>query len=125
MKRTSWVVVTAGFIVAAVLGYLVLRHWVKIEAHDLYIVGLVFLVLIFMLINRRLATSARELRAAARREPTSCWPRPARRKTNTGASLKTPPKVFFKLPPMAATSQLIRRWRVFTATRSRRTSFTR
>ena len=67
MKRTNWTVLTAGFIFAAVLGYLVLRHWVKVEAHDLYIVGLVLLVLVFTFINRRLATSARELRAAAQR----------------------------------------------------------
>lgn len=67
MKRTNWTVLTAGFILAAVLGYLVLRHWVKVEAHDLYIVGLLLLVLIFTFINRRLATSARELRAAAQR----------------------------------------------------------
>ena len=67
MKRTNWTVVTAGFIFAAVFGYFILRHWVKVEAHDLYIVGLVLLVLIFTFINRRLATSARELRATARR----------------------------------------------------------
>jgi PAS domain S-box-containing protein len=67
MKRMNWTVVTAGFIFAAVLGYFILRHWVKVEAHDLYIIGLVLLVLIFTFINRRLATSARELRAAARR----------------------------------------------------------
>ena len=67
MKRTNWTVLTAGFILAAVLGYLVLRHWVKVEAHDLYVAGLLLLVLIFTFINRRLATSARELRAAAQR----------------------------------------------------------
>jgi PAS domain S-box-containing protein len=67
MKRPNWIIVATGFILAAVLGYFILRHWVKVEAHDLYIVGLVLLVLFFTFINRRLATSARELRAAARR----------------------------------------------------------
>ena len=67
MKLTNWTVLTAGFIFAAVLGYFILRHWVKVEAHDLYVVGLILLVLVFTFINRRLATSARELRAAAQR----------------------------------------------------------
>ena len=67
MKRTNWTAAIAGFIFAAVLGYVILRHWVKVEAHDLYVVGLVLLVLVFTFINRRLAASARELRAAARR----------------------------------------------------------
>jgi PAS domain S-box-containing protein len=65
MKRTTWLIVSAGLIFAAIFGYLLLRHWVKVEAHNLYIVGLVLLVVVFTFINRRLARSARELRAAA------------------------------------------------------------
>jgi PAS domain S-box-containing protein len=67
MKHTKWPIVAAGFVFAAIFGYLVLRHWVKIEAHDLYIVGLVLLVVGFTIINRRLARSGRELRATASR----------------------------------------------------------
>ena len=66
MKLTNWTVLTAGFIFAAVLGYFILRHWVKVEAHDLYVVGLILLVLVFTFINRRLATSARALSRATR-----------------------------------------------------------
>ncbi len=67
MKHKNWLILTAGFIFAAIFGYLLLRNWVKIEAHDLYIVGLILLVVIFTFINRRLAKSARDLRAAAAR----------------------------------------------------------
>ncbi|HEY5743778.1 MAG TPA: adenylate/guanylate cyclase domain-containing protein [Terrimicrobiaceae bacterium] len=66
MKRTNWPIV-AGFLFAAAFGYLILRNWLKVEAHDLYIIGLVFLVVTFMVISRRLARSARELRAAVAR----------------------------------------------------------
>ncbi len=67
MKGTNWTAATAGFILAAALGYFVLRNWLKVEAHDLYVVGLVLLVLVFTFINRRLVTSARKLRAAVYR----------------------------------------------------------
>ena len=67
MKHKNWLILTAGFIFAAIFGYLLLRNWVKIEAHDLYIVGLILLVVLFTFINRRLAKSARDLRAAAAR----------------------------------------------------------
>ena len=58
MKRTNWPVV-AGFIFAALFGYLILRNWLKVEAHDLYIIGLILLLVLFMFISRRLARSAR------------------------------------------------------------------
>ena len=67
MKRAKWPLVTAGFVFAGVVGYLLLRNWIKVEAHDLYIVGLVLLLIIFTSINRSLARSARELRSAVAR----------------------------------------------------------
>ncbi len=67
MKRAKWPLVTAGFVFAGVFGYLLLRNWIKVESHDLYIVGLVLLLISFTFINRRLARSARELRSAVAR----------------------------------------------------------
>lgn len=67
MNARKWSIVSAGFVLAAIFGYLLLRHWIKVEAHDLYIVGLVLLLVVFTIINRRLARSARELRATAAR----------------------------------------------------------
>jgi PAS domain S-box-containing protein len=67
MNARKWSIVSAGFALAAIFGYLLLRHWIRVEAHDLYIVGLVLLVVVFIIINRTLARSARELRATAAR----------------------------------------------------------
>jgi PAS domain S-box-containing protein len=48
----------------AVCGYLLLRDWFNIAAHHVYAVGLAVLFAIFTIINRQLAKSAREMRAA-------------------------------------------------------------
>jgi hypothetical protein len=67
MKRGNWLPLAACFVLVAVCGYLLLRDWLSIPAHHVYAVGLAMLVAVVTVINRRLAKSARELRAAAAR----------------------------------------------------------
>jgi hypothetical protein len=67
MKRGNWLPLAACFVLVAVCGYLLLRDWLSIPAHHVYAVGLGMLVAVFTVINRRLAKSARELRAAVAR----------------------------------------------------------
>jgi hypothetical protein len=67
MKRGNWLLLAACFVLMAVSGYLLLRDWLSISAHHVYAVGLAMLVAVFTVINRRLAKSARELRAAVAR----------------------------------------------------------
>ena len=64
MKRANWLLLGAGFVLVAVCGYLLLRDWFNVAAHHVYAVGLALLFAIFTIINRQLAKSARELRAA-------------------------------------------------------------
>ena len=67
MKRGNWLLLAACFVLVAVSGYLLLRDRLSIPAHHVYAVGLAMLVAVFTVINRRLAKSARELRAAVAR----------------------------------------------------------
>ena len=67
MKRANWLLFAAGFVLVAVCGYLLLRDWLNVAAHHVYAVGLAVLVAVFTIINRRLANSSRELRAAMAR----------------------------------------------------------
>ena len=64
MKRANWLLLAAGFVLVAACGYLLLRDWLNVAAHHVYAVGLAVLVATFTIINRRLARSTRELRAA-------------------------------------------------------------
>jgi hypothetical protein len=64
MKRANWLLLAAGFVLVAVCGYLLLRDWLSVPAHHVYAAGLAVLVVVFAVINRRLAKSTRGLRAA-------------------------------------------------------------
>jgi ABC-type Fe3+ transport system permease subunit len=67
MKRANWLLLALGFVLVAACGYLLLRDWISVAAHHVYAVGLGVLVVVFAIINRRRAKSARELRAAMAR----------------------------------------------------------
>ena len=64
MKRANWLLLAAGFVLVAACGYFLLRDWLNVAAHHVYVVGLAVLVAVFTIIRHRLAKSARELRAA-------------------------------------------------------------
>ena len=64
MKRANCLLLAAGFVLVAACGYLLLRDWLNVAAHHVYAVGLAVLVATFTIINRRLARSTSELRAA-------------------------------------------------------------
>jgi PAS domain S-box-containing protein len=64
VRRANWLLLVLGFVLVAVCGYLLLRDWFDVAAHHVYAVGLAVLLGIFTIVNRHLAESARELRAA-------------------------------------------------------------
>ena len=67
VRRANWLLLGIGFVLVAVCGYVLFRDWFEVAAHHVYAVGLAVLLGIFTIINRHLAKSARELRAAIMR----------------------------------------------------------
>ncbi|HEY5704216.1 MAG TPA: adenylate/guanylate cyclase domain-containing protein [Terrimicrobiaceae bacterium] len=67
MKRANWLFLAAGFILVGACGYLLLRDWLIVASHHIYAVGVALLLVLFTILNRRLANTARELRAAIAR----------------------------------------------------------
>jgi PAS domain S-box-containing protein len=65
MKHPPRLLSITGFVLIAVFGYLLMRDWLNLAAADNFFV--LSLALLFTIINRRLAKSARELKKVARR----------------------------------------------------------